>query len=321
MTANSRYGGKSKSGTVEHAIARNEASTAIAQPGFMVDFMFGGIAVAGNLLCVSYTDVRGKVFLVDLDDRRLVSRWSYEGPGGSYADAGGIAMDESFHVFVTDTANDMVRKFSAFGRELSQYGDRPQRGAGAASRDRHGTFDRPVQIAVRGKIAYVCCGERKLVRGVQRVDLAHGRMLDRLRAFGDSEGRFGAPRGIAVDEREVYVADTMHGVVQRFRRDGMFVCEVRTSAHHAEASRPVAVLPLPDGELLVADAGDYHGLRRIRANGRVEEVAAEFDEATDLASDDRGRIYVLDRAGQRVQRLTSGLEPDGLIVDLAEVGL
>ena len=83
-------------------------------------------------------------------------------------------MDDSFHVWIADTANDMVRRFTAFGRELAQFGERPTRGAGAVSRDRHGTFDRPVQVAVRGRTVWVCCGERKLVGGQedQIIDIA-----------------------------------------------------------------------------------------------------------------------------------------------------
>ena len=39
--------------------------------------MFGGIAVAKNLLCVASADARGRVFLVDLDERRVVSSWEF----------------------------------------------------------------------------------------------------------------------------------------------------------------------------------------------------------------------------------------------------
>ena len=142
-----------------------------------------------------------------------------------------------------------------------------------------------------------------------------------LRAFGDAEGRFGAPRGIAVDDANVWVADTMHGVVQRFRLDGRFVCEIPTAGRHDEASRPVAVQPLANGELLVADAGDHHGLRRVCENGRVVTVCedVELDEPNDLAVDRHGRIYVLDRHGERVTRFTPDLGFDERIVDLAEV--
>lgn len=284
--------------------------------------MFGGIAVAGNLLCVSYTDARGKMFLVDLEDRRVVSRWGFEGPDGGYADAGGVAMDSAYNIFVADTANDMLRRFTAFGRELARIGNPTDRGAGSAVRDRAGTLDRPTAVAVHGQSAFVTCGERKLVRGVQRVDLKSGRILDRLRSLGDSEGRFGAPRGIAAHARGVFVADTLHGVIQRFRLDGSFVCEIPTAARHDEVSRPVSVVPLPKGELLVADQGDRNGLRRVGGDAAPAtiEPGYDLDEPIDLAIDERDRIYVLDRHGERVVRLGKDLSLDRLIVDLAEVG-
>ena len=46
--------------------------------------MFGGIAVGGNLLCVAHSDVRGRVILVDLDERRVVSYWEYGPESGGW---------------------------------------------------------------------------------------------------------------------------------------------------------------------------------------------------------------------------------------------
>ncbi len=40
-----------------------------------------------------------------------------------------------------------------------------------------------------------------------------------------------------------------------------------------------------------------------------------------LAIDDAGCVYVLDRQGERVQRLKPDLSFDRLIIDLAEIGL
>lgn len=289
----------------------------------IVWLMFGGIAVSGNLLCVSHTDVRGNVFLVDLEDLRVASRWSYAGPDGGYADAGGIAMDAAYNIFVADTANDVVRRFTAFGREIERLGVTPERGAGSRARDRRGVFDRPVAVAVLGDTLFVACGERRLVRGVHRVDVPSGQIQQHLRSCGDSEGRFGAPRGISVDAEGIWVADTLHGVIQRFRPDGRFVNEIPVARRHDAAARPVAVVSLGGGDLLVADQGDTKGLVRVGHDGGPRDVVVEgcpLDEPTGLARDASGAVYVLDRHGERVQRLTPELAFDEMIVDLAEVG-
>ena len=80
--------------------------------------MYGGIAVTGNILCLAYSDVAGRVFLADLDEKRPVAFWEYVGTGGSYADAGGIAMAEDHSIYVADTRNDIVRSFSVFGKAV-----------------------------------------------------------------------------------------------------------------------------------------------------------------------------------------------------------
>lgn len=247
-----------------------------------------------------------------------------------FADAGGVALGEDFSVYVADTFNDTVRRFSAFGRELEQFGAAPERPRGAVSRDRTGVFDRPIDVAVADGVLFVGCGEGKLVRGVQRVDLSSGRVLAPLRAFGDAERKFGAPRGLTVTQDGLWVADTMQGVIQRFRTDGRFVCEIPVSLRpDALVARPVAVLPLSSAggqaspELLVADQGDDRELRWIGPTGKPDAVpgAERFDEPTDLARDAHGRIYVLDRHGERVQRLHPDLSFDQVVVDLAEIGV
>ncbi len=282
--------------------------------------MFGGIAVAKNLLCLAYSEVRGKIFLFDLDERRLVSFWEY-GPEeqAGYADAGGVAMALDFSIYVADTRNDVVRCFTPFGKQVRQLGVPVNRGPGAMARDRAGVLDRPRNVAVWESTVFVACGERELRRGVQRFERS-GAIIKPLPAFGDVTKRFGAPRGIWVDELGIVVADTLHGVVQRFGPGGQFIGDFKTAGVAGESSRPVAVLRLSDGDLLVADHGDRRGIWRFSCDGVPHgPLRVDFDDPVDLASDHKGRIYVLDRDGERVQRLRPDLSLEGLIVDVAEI--
>jgi hypothetical protein len=283
--------------------------------------MFGGIAVAKNLLCIAHGHVHGKVFLVDLDERRLVSFWQFHGPEGKYADAGGIAVDGSFKVYVADTTNGVVRRFTAFGKELNQYGKSTDRGPGAAGRDQAAVLDRPTGIAVHDGVLFVTCGDRKLVHGVQRFAL-EGTSLPPLRSCGEEGRRFGAPRGIWAGAAGIYVADTLSGAVQRFTIAGRFVDLVPTSASEDEASRPVAVLPLAGGGCLVCDAGDREGLALVKPGRdvrRLRDLADHIEGPTALARDEQGRFYVLDRLGERVHRLGPELDYETEVVDLAEL--
>lgn len=291
------------------------------QRAHSVEVMFGGIAVAKNLLCLAHSEARGKVFLVDLDERRLVSFWEYGPVDGGYADAGGVAMAPDFTIYVADTRNDIVRVFSPFGKEIGHLGRQPERPPGAARRDRTGVLDRPRAVAWHAGVVYVACGERKLVRGVQRFS-RDGAALGPLRAFGDPESRFGAPRGVYAGGHGVFVADTLHGVLQRYTADGSYVGHLSSAIAVGESSRPVAVAAQRDGGLLVADHGDWRGLKRLTVGGEARALAdldRYLDGPVGLAVDHRDRVYVLDRDGERVQRLDPELRRETLIVDLAEV--
>lgn len=286
--------------------------------------MFGGIAIAGNLLCIASTDARGTLFLFDLEDERLASRWSWDGDDGGPSDAGGVAFDRDYNIYVADTRSDVVRCFSAFGRPVRTYGRPHERGPGAAARDRRGRLDRPRAVAVHDDVLHVACGERWLVRGVQRFRI-DGEVLPPMRSFGDPEERFGAPRGIWAGPAGIFVADTLHGVVQRFRLDGTYLARIATATRPEEVSRPVAVLPLPAGDVLILDQGDEPGLHRVSIDGRHTEPPGEtgggLEHPVAMAADERGRIHVLDHDGERVVRLGPDLAIDRQLVDLREYGL
>src|SRR5690606_20971550 len=86
-------------------------------------------------------------------------------------------------------------------------------------------------------------------------------------------------------------------------------------------ARPIAVLPLADGRLLIVDRGDDPGLFVVTMGGVRAPVAAAAEHcqsAMALCRDDQGRIYVLDQRGERVQRFTPALQFDAVVVDLAE---
>jgi hypothetical protein len=281
--------------------------------------MSGGVAVRANLLCVTWSAAQGHVFLFDLEARQRVSTWTMPPSSKGFSDAAGVAMDEHFHLFVADPHNQRVRHFSVFGRHLGDLGRSP-RSTGDVSRDRQGVLDQPHSVAVVGRTVVVGNGDRPRRNGVQRFDLS-GSTLSPLHSCGDVEGSFGAPQSVWADTAGVLVADTLNGRVQRFRRDGTFLAEVPCAARGV-LSRPIAVARRPDGSILVIDRGDDPGFRLFAADGRPlpvpESLVDNCLDAMALGSDQRGRLYVLDRHGERVQRFALDLTFDDVIVDLAE---
>ena len=148
-----------------------------------------------------------------------------------------------------------------------------------------------------------------------------GAILPPLQAFGNPEGEFGAPRGLCAGPGGVFVADTINGIVQRFTAAGRFVNVFDTARNPGEYSRPIAVQDLGDGTVVVADYGDRVGLRRFEVSGKFLGDVPSAEQVVDpvaLSCDEEGRMYVLDRDGERVQRLHADLTYDEQILDLAE---
>ncbi len=110
--------------------------------------------------------------------------------------------------------------------------------------------------------------------------------------------------------------------MQRFKTDGTFVAAFRTGKNHDEASRPQAVVRAAHGHVLVVDAGDDPGLRMFTSGGTRERVPQALLERTEqptaFTRDEHGRLYVLDRHGERVLRFRSDFAFDAELVDLTE---
>jgi len=280
--------------------------------------MSGGIALRGNLLAVTWSASRGHVFLFDVEARQRVSTWTLPAGASGYSDAAGVAMDDTYHLFVADPQNDRVLHYSPFGRRLATYGERAP-DVGDAGRDRPGVLDRPYAVAVRGDLVYVAGGDQPRRRGVQRFSRA-GSVLKPLAARGDPDARFGAPRGLAADAAGLLVADTLRGVLLRYRGDGTFLRELPCGPPGTLA-RPIAVLPWRSGACLFVDRGDAAGLRACDASGGplvLPPDVGRCDKPQALAADRSGRVYVLDRNGERVLRFTPELHFDQELLDLGE---
>ncbi|MBL8756349.1 MAG: hypothetical protein JNK15_23850, partial [Planctomycetes bacterium] len=134
------------------------------------------------------------------------------------------------------------------------------------------------------------------------------------------DAKFGAPRGLWADAEGLLVADTMRGIVQRFRPDGTFVRD--WACPGGGVARPVAVAHRA-GTVLVADRHDDEPLRAFGLDG-VERplpvsLRTQCRAVVGFAFDRVGRLLVLDHHGLRVVRARADFEFDQVVVDLIEV--
>jgi hypothetical protein len=273
--------------------------------------MGGGIAVRGDMLAIAWSAAKGHVFLVDVAVRRTLASWRLpDGPSG-WSDAAGVALDERYHVFVADPCNDRVLQFDPFGRLVRCYGE-PAPARGDAGRDRAGVLDRPHAVAVRGDVVAVAGGDQPRRCGVQRFTTS-GAVLRPLRCRGDAAEAWRAPRAIAADREGFAVADMLRREVATYRGDGTYL-----RATPVAAGAPTAVARAGDGTLWCIAGG---ALRHLTASGAelplAKDLAARAADALAVAVDASGRLYVLDRAGERVRRYQGDGRDDGEVAAVA----
>lgn len=225
-------------------------------------------------------------------------------------------------VYVSDSYNERIQRFSASGTFLGKWGTRGTfegrfwwpSGIGASD---DGTFcvsdfmeGRVQCFTADGKFLRSCCG----VGASYGLDIAPdssiyvvqgyftsrvlrysptGDLLGMLGSPGSADGRLNDARDVAVGQDGiVYVADTGNGRVQKFTLGGMFL-----GKWSVQSPRGLAIAP--DGSIYVIGG---NGLQRFDSSGQNLGTWTATGESLDVAPD--GTVYVTD--GHYVRRYTEG---------------
>jgi DNA-binding beta-propeller fold protein YncE len=136
---------------------------------------------------------------------------------------------------------------------------------------------------------------------------------------GEEEGQFWYPNGIAVDsEGRIYVTDSNNGRMQAFDKDGKFLFKISRGMSPGDLSIPRGIAVDSENRLLIADT--YRGAVQAYAISKSADSDPKsaplqflnsfsgsvgdgvfFLYPNGLALDGHGRIYIADRANNRVQ--------------------
>jgi sugar lactone lactonase YvrE len=117
----------------------------------------------------------------------------------------GISVDAAGHVYVVDTGNNRIQKFTSDGIFLTKWGTY---GTG------DGQFNRPYAVTcdTSGSVFVADPGNHRIQKFT-----SDGIFLTKWGTYGTGEGQFNAPLGIATDSLgNVYVADTHNDRIQIF---------------------------------------------------------------------------------------------------------
>ena len=215
---------------------------------------------------------------------------------------GGVAVDAAGNVYVSDTHNNRIQKFTSRGAYLSKWGTR---GTNA------GCFDYPQGLATdnSGNV-YVADTHNNRVQKFT----ATGAFLNQWGELGSGVGEFDSPYSVAVDSAgNVYVADAHNDRIQKFNSDGAYLSEFgSTGAEAGQLDQPKSVAIDLGGNIYVADAdGNSHNNRvQLFASdgtilsqwGSLGSGPGQFNFAARVAVDRTGlKIYVCDASNDRVQ--------------------
>ena len=142
-----------------------------------------------------------------------ISEWGSFGiiEPGKFNLAQQIAVDDERNIYVADTGNSRIQKFTNSGEFLSSF---------EINGVKDGELQSPVGIAIYENNVYVVDDKQ---HNVQKFD-GDGNFILKWGGFGINDGEFNQPKGITIDSNGiVYVTDSKNHRIQKFTSDGEFL--------------------------------------------------------------------------------------------------
>jgi DNA-binding beta-propeller fold protein YncE len=239
-------------------------------------------------------------------DATVVDQWGSEGSGdGQFSIPSDLAVGSGGSIYVADSANNRIQKFTASGAFVTKWG---------ASGSGDGEFGFPQGVATNAAgDVYVADS----VNGRVQEFTADGAFIRQWGTAGSEDGQFSNPLGIAIDGAgSVYVADNGNSRVQKFTADGQFITKWGSSGSGdgefgvlfgLEVDRTGNVY-VPDGNNRIekfSSAGAF-----ITKWGTLGNGDGQLSFAFDVAVAPDGNVAVADGGNGRIQTFT----PDGAFV-------
>ena len=149
------------------------------------------------------------------EEYEFIAMWPKHSQQWSLRDPHGITIDPSGSVYVADTGNHCIKKFSSNGELTAKWGTR--------GRDK-GQFSSPCAVVVDSK-GNVYVVDRNNCR-IQKLS-AKGEFITEWGSSGEGDGEFKYPSGIAIDSSgNVYIADSSNLCIKKFTSEGKFISKL-----------------------------------------------------------------------------------------------
>ncbi|HEX7975134.1 MAG TPA: 6-bladed beta-propeller, partial [Anaerolineales bacterium] len=229
-----------------------------------------------------------------------------EAPGGTLDQPWGIAVGKDGSVFVADTWNHRIQKFTSDGKFIKMWGY-----FGQAEKPEAFWGPRDVAVDSQGRVYVTDTGNKRVV-----VFDADGNFITQFGSLGLAAGQFDEEVGIAVDQQgKVYVADTWNQRIQVFAaaEDGSFKpansWDVAAWYGQSLDNKPFIAVD-NNGHVFATDPEGYRVLeftgsgQIVRFWGDLGNGPNQFGLAGSVAVDPQGGVWVSDTGNSRLMHFT-----------------
>ena len=250
----------------------------------------------------------GTAYVADAGNARIEHLEPQTSPAGTWRSAGTwsanlghvslVAVGGSGNIFVVDTPDDVIGKFSNIGSLESSF---TLSDSGGKRHDPRG-----IALDARGNLFVSENFDHRI-----HVLSSGGQEIASFPTSTSIQGLDMDPRGLAVDSRErTYVADTANGRIITFSPSGRPIAVWGSPGSGVgQFNQPSAVAIDAHGDVYVADTGNSR-IQELSPSGTVRAVwgtygaaTAQFARPASLALDTRGNLLVADTNNDRLQLL------------------